>query len=232
MAISPGKVSGQVVPQRDLSVILPRISPTETTVISRKTAFSWTGHIWMFSRSHPLDECFHPEHPVSRRECKEFRGKCFDYIRRHWGIVSSEEPADWAIPHLDTVHHAPWPLFPNPGAGPAMGIPIPLFNLVYHDALVIPWSSRRNSRGDWGHDENSIPFLSGLLNGGIPYVPWNADAGKIREISVMRDLHRKVALEEMVSHEFCSEDCKVQKTVFSDETEVLVNHTDGSWKIN
>ena len=54
---------------------------------------------------------------------------------RAWGgVVSSEEPSDWSVPYLDLVHHGPFVLNPDPGKGPAMGIPIPLFNLVYHDA--------------------------------------------------------------------------------------------------
>ncbi|MCB1127960.1 MAG: hypothetical protein KDM81_15810, partial [Verrucomicrobiae bacterium] len=82
----------------------------------------------------PPDECYAPEHPVTRTECLRYRGESLDSVRSWGGVVSSEEPSDWSIPHLDLVHHGPYALRPDPGHGPAMGIPVPLFNLVYHDA--------------------------------------------------------------------------------------------------
>ncbi len=115
----------------------------------------------------PPDECYSPEHPVTRTECLKYRGLCFDFVRSYGGVVSSEEPADWAVPKLDLVHHGPFPLDPNPGAGPAMGIPVPLFDLVYHDAILLPWSL---GKGAWGIPEADLGFLHGLGHAGLPYL--------------------------------------------------------------
>ena len=79
------------------------------------------------------DECYHPEHRMNRTDCYEARRKCFDYIRDKFGIVSSEEPVDWAVRSLHLVHHAMWGV---DGERNTFAQPVPLFNLVYHDALV------------------------------------------------------------------------------------------------
>ena len=62
----------------------------------------------------PPDECYNPEHPATRTDCLNYRGMCLDFIRSQGGVVSSEEPADWAIPHLDLVHHGPHALDAGP----------------------------------------------------------------------------------------------------------------------
>lgn len=178
----------------------------------------------------PPDECFDRAHRVSRRKCLELRARCFDFVRSRWGVVSSEEPGDWAVPHLDLVHHAPWPLYPNPGEGPVFGQPLPLFNLVYHDAIVVPWSSRR-IRGDWGHDKSSIPYLSGLLNAGIPYVALDADAADISALKVMSRLNDRTFYSEMSSHEYLEEDGSVQRAAYASGSVVTINHNTGAYEI-
>jgi len=147
----------------------------------------------------PGDECYSPEHPVTRAECFRYRGECLDFIRSFGGVVSSEEPDDWAIPHLDLVHHAPHALDPNPGHGPAMGIPVPLYSLVYHDALLVPWSL---DRGSWGIPETDLGFLYGMGNAGLPYLPIEPTEDELAMVRAMCALHERVGLLELVKHEF------------------------------
>jgi len=147
----------------------------------------------------PGDECYSPEHPVTRAECFRYRGECLDFIRSFGGVVSSEEPDDWAIPHLDLVHHAPHALDPNPGHGPAIGIPVPLYSLVYHDALLVPWSL---DRGAWGIPETDLGFLYGMGNAGLPYLPIEPTEDELAKVRAMCALHVRVGLLELVNHEF------------------------------
>ncbi len=176
----------------------------------------------------PPDECYHPEHPVTRSRCLENRGDCFDFIRTNVGVVSSEEPADWAIPHLDLVHHGPFALDPNPGRGPAMGIPIPLFSLVYHDALLVPWSL---GKGAWGIPEKDWGYLHGLAHGGLPYLSITPSDEELKQVRVMCELNRKLALVEMVDHRYLDENYRIQETVFADGTKVRVNFDEDSYVI-
>ncbi|MCP4609710.1 MAG: hypothetical protein GY845_13455 [Planctomycetes bacterium] len=168
----------------------------------------------------PPDECYNPEHPVSRIECLKYRGNCLDFIRANGGVVSSEEPADWAIPHLDLVHHGPYALVPNPGRGPAMGIPVPLFNLVYHDALLLPWSL---GKGAWGIPEKDLGYLHGLANAGLPYVSLNPAEKELVRVRTMSALNERVGLLEMTSHEFLDKSYRRQRTTFADGTQVTID---------
>jgi hypothetical protein len=170
----------------------------------------------------PPEECYNPEHPVTRSLCLQYRAHCFTIIKQLEGIVSSEEPADWAIPYLDLVHHGPYALAPNPGAGAAMGIPIPLFNLVYHDAILLPWSIGQE-KGGWGIPDDDSGFLHGLLNAGMPYISINPDKKEMKKARELCVLHQKVGMLEMTNHEFLENSYRKQRTTFADSTKVVVN---------
>lgn len=176
----------------------------------------------------PPDECYNPEHPVSRIDCLKYRGNCLDFIRANGGVVSSEEPADWAIPHIDLVHHGPYALEPNPGRGPAMGIPVPLFNLVYHDALLLPWSL---GKGAWGIPENDLGYLHGLANAGLAYLSLNPSEEELVRVRTMSALNERVGLLEMTNHEFLDESCRKQRTTFADGTKVTIDLDSDTFEI-
>ena len=176
----------------------------------------------------PPDECYQLEHPVTRTECLRYRGECLDFVRSYGGVVSSEEPSDWSVRHLDLVHHGPFALSPNPGKGPAMGIPVPLFNLVYHEALLMPWSL---DRGAWGIPEKDLGFLHGLANGGMPYVGLNPGPEELQRVRAMCALHQRVALLEMTRHEFLDASRRRQRTTFADGTRVTIDLDSDRWEV-
>lgn len=176
----------------------------------------------------PPDECYQAEHPVTRTECLRWRGECLDSVRAWGGVVSSEEPSDWSVKHLDLVHHGPFALNPNPGKGPAMGIPVPLFNLVYHDALLLPWSLER---GAWGIPEKDLGFLHALANGGMPYLGLNPGPEELDRVRAVCALHRRVALLEMTRHEFLDPGRRRQRTTFADGTRVTVDFDRDTWEV-
>lgn len=168
----------------------------------------------------PPDECYHPDHPATRADCLRYRGMCMDFIRSTGGVVSSEEPADWAIPHIDLVHHGPFALHPGPGSGPAMGIPIPLFNLVYHDALLLPWSM---GKGGWGIPETDLGYLHGLANAGMPYLSLSPSGEELEQVHTLCALNQRVGLLEMTNHEFLDDSFRRQRTSFADGTTVTID---------
>lgn len=170
----------------------------------------------------PPDECYNPEHPVTRADCLRYRCECFDIVKAQLGVVSSEEPADYAVPHLDLVHHGPYALDPNPGSGPAMGIPVPLFNLVYHDAIVLPWTSSV-TKGGWGIPDGDAGYTHCLLNAGIPYLSLNPDKAELGRMRTACALHTRVGLLEMINHEFLDKSYRKQRTTYADGTTVTVD---------
>ena len=176
----------------------------------------------------PPDECYNPEHPVTRSDCLRFRGDCFDFVRSYGGVVSSEEPADWAVPKLDLVHHGPFALDPNPGSGPAMGIPVPLFDLVYHDAILLPWSL---GKGAWGIPETDLGFLHGLGHAGLPYLSIAPSAAELDEVRTMCALNTRLGLIELVRHEFLEGSHRRQRFTYADGTSVTIDLDTGTWDI-
>jgi hypothetical protein len=178
----------------------------------------------------PPDECHSPEHPVTRGECLRYRARCFDVIRSHGGVVSSEEPADWAIPSLDLVHHGPHALRPNPGSGPALGIPIPLWSLVYHDALILPWHVS-TERGGWGIPESDHGYLYGLLHAGVPYLSLKPSRQELSLVRTLCALHERLGKLEMTGHEALDEGRRRQRSSYADGTVVEVDFDKESFRV-
>ena len=107
---------------------------------------------------------------------------------------------------------------------------IPLYELVYHDAVVTSWRWE-----DGNHHTPEIWWKKDLFNilyGSAPL--WNLDRERWEEYKyTFIDSYKKVvpwleqiATDEMVSHRFISPDHKVQESVFSSGKKVLVNFGD------
>lgn len=178
------------------------------------------------------DECNHPWHKMTRRDCYDYRNACFEFLLSKGILPSSEEVNDWAIPSLVFCHYAPYDfMLAHPGS-PRHGIAVPLFNLVYHDCLIEPWMMEKLS-------ETEDYMLYALLNGGAPYLKRdgaypNFDGSfddyirfsveeDIERCKVVAGLHEKVAKCEMVRHEMVDGNPQVQRTTFSNGTTVTVN---------
>lgn len=186
------------------------------------------------------DECSNPRHRMTRRECYEARSRCFHYLMSQGILPSSEEVSDWCIPSMVFCHYAPYDFMLREPGSPKYGIPVPLFNLVYHDCLIIPWMMEKVS-------ETEDYMLYALLNGGAPYLirdgaypnfDGSFDTGikmeqeeNLARCKVVSDLHRKVARCEMVRHDLVDGDPMVQRSEFSDGTVVMVDFRNQSYEI-
>jgi len=147
----------------------------------------------------PPDEDFNPAHPTTRADCLRERAKCYNWSRQHLGFVGTEAACDWTVPYADISS----PLSPKGG------IAAPLFNLVYHDAIMTTYSP-----GD----------LHGLLNAGVPQIGARGVSEEdLAAIRRMAALHRRVALLEMTNHEFLDENHRKERTTFADGTTVTVD---------
>lgn len=186
------------------------------------------------------DECANPYHRMTRKDCYDYRNRCFEYLLSKNILPSSEEVSDWSVPSLVFCHYAPYDFMMRAPGTPKEGIPVPLYNLVYHDCVIEPWMMDRVS-------EKEDYMLYALLNGGAPYLiregayP-NTDGSfesdvkgtieeDIRRCKVVSDLHEKVAKCEMVRHELVNGDANVQKTTFADGTTVTVDFEKQTYEI-
>ena len=194
------------------------------------------------------DECFHEDHKVTREQSMKNRADCFDYLNSKGIIMSSEEPGMQLLNKLALVHHGPHALRPQEN-GEAVGIPVPLGNLVYHDCLMVPWNWFNN----WGIPKGEDGDLYGALNAGMPYIhPYGnelkkigtdnrtADVGMMNDAELKKELARirplcelqaKLYNKEMVKHEFLGS-YRIQKAVYADGTTVTIDLDKGTYKIN
>jgi hypothetical protein len=147
----------------------------------------------------PPDEDFNPEHPTSRTDAIAGRVACYHWAKNNLGFIGTEAAADWTVPYSD---------FSSPLTQDA-GIVVPLFNLVYHDAILTPYSPND---------------LHGLLNGGSPqFGGRELTPEALKTIHRMMQLNKRVALLEMTKHEFLDDKFRQERTTFSDGTTVTVN---------
>lgn len=162
------------------------------------------------------DQCVHPAHRMTRRECQELRARCFAIIRELEGIVSSEEPVDFAVPHMHLAHHGPFLESEWVFGAKDIAVPVaPLWSLVYHDALLLPWAEP----------------IHAALYGGMPYLDLKASAAEIAAVRRVGRAHARLALQEMVGHEFLSEDRTRERTTFADGTTVTADLKARTWTI-
>lgn len=186
------------------------------------------------------DECSNPRHRVTRKQCCEARNHCFDYLMARGILPSSEEVSDWCVPSMVFSHYAPYDFMLREPGEPRYGVPVPLFNLVYHDCLIAPWMMEKIS-------DTEDYMLYALLNGGAPYLirdgayP-NIDGSfdgnvkfkmeeNIARCKVVSDLHEKVAKCEMVRYEIQGENYNIHKSTFSDGTTVTVDFAAQTYEI-
>lgn len=172
----------------------------------------------------PMDECFNPEHPVSREECAVNRRKCLDYLSANGIIPSSEEGIECIIPAMILCHFCSYPMSSIEARhADNVGLPIPLLNLVYHDCFIIPWIGRKNVKGGFGIPEDCSAYALACLNANPLYLSIDADEDEISEITEVCDHAGKYGTMQMTKHEFLSADHRIQRTVFENGITVTVD---------
>ena len=138
--------------------------------------------------------------------------KAFGIVKTLEGITGSEEMGEWSVPYVDIAHRGNYLL----AAFPFTFIQVPLFNLVYHDAVILPWGIRE---------------LGCLLNGEMPRISTRAINTDMERIRTVCALHKRVGLLEMTKHEFLDEKFSKQRTTFSDGTTVTIDPENNSFDI-
>src|SRR5262249_10196060 len=97
-------------------------------------------------------------------------------------------------------------------------ISVPLYQLVYHDAVLITYGE--GMRG--GHNN----LLLGCLCAGVPDLPIDLSRLNANSLSLMREmaaLNKRVGLLEMRDHEFLDPDRHRERSTFGEGTTVPVD---------
>ena len=165
----------------------------------------------------PPDEDFNPNHPSTRTDSMNGRIAVLRWVRNHLGIVGTEAGSDWLVPYVDYTTQR-FNRGSNTGTDPDHqdAIPIPLYELVYHDAVVTAATPNN---------------LRSLLYGNAPqmgYGSMNANADAVKRMAA---LHARVGLLEMTGHEFLDAARTKERTTFADGTTVTVDWSTGKAEV-
>ncbi len=88
-----------------------------------------------------LQECFDPNHPLSRADDLHWKTELSKYARSQFGIFGSECGREWAIPCADFfegLSGVSGGLYHNAGLMDQLGATqVPVFEMIYHDCIQI-----------------------------------------------------------------------------------------------
>ena len=182
-----------------------------------------------------LEECDHPRHRMTRKECLEYRMRCFDWCTANGIIISSEDGIDWSIKSLVLCHHSPYAASGDDFIrGEHLGVPVPLFNLVYHDCLLQPMNLKKGSdyTGRLLDDENG--FLYALLLAAPGYLmmdsePENPTPERVTQSRIVSKLQEYIGMAEMLRHEYLPNGD--QRTTWPGGITVTINMKKDTWKV-
>jgi hypothetical protein len=194
----------------------------------------------------PWRECYDAAHPLTRSQDRQNKMALLNYFSRDLKqVVGTETGIDPSVPFV-AYYEGMMSLGPYrlPDAGREMlrseeptpdllkfqvgqFYRVPLWELVYHDCVVSQWY--------WGDYNNKVPSvwdrrnLFNILYGTPPMfmfdrAGWARD--KARFAQTYRDigpLVRRLATDEMLSHEFLNADHSVQRTTWKSSTRIVVN---------
>lgn len=179
--------------------------------------------------SAPLYECYDKEHPLTRKEDKEMKIEILDYLANEKGLIAGGEAGiDWAVAISPFFEGLPGSSvgYSSGVESAGFGIATPLFNLVYHDAVVCYWQHGQ----PFGREDHDNHVLHDLLSGqpsswSLVYDQWEDLLPMIKQCyDLLGNVHKKTAHSEMLSHHFLTEDFAVQESAFEDGTKVIVNY--------
>ncbi|NMB77319.1 MAG: hypothetical protein GYA21_19595 [Myxococcales bacterium] len=168
------------------------------------------------------DQCFDAVHRMRRPESLAFRAQMFAELSRRGLLTASEQMADWAVPHLDHIYWSNYLRTYDPEAadgryrwadsvyGTPVGIPAPLLELSYHDAILVPWPVLEG--------EARETALHAWLAAGVPMIGLDtaaADPLARRTANRQARLHQAVATEAMTAHRFLDDRFMREEADFS-----------------
>lgn len=170
-------------------------------------------------------ECYDPKHPLTRSQDREARSAFYEYVHSLGLIFGGEHTGWWNAAHLEYTN----------GVGIAAGtpfmlraFPVPLAHLVFHDAMVLFC----HAADDYSRS-NGTAFEDKVLRDLLRCVPpmyfinlrdhgmWRRkiiDSYNVISKPAAATLH-----DEMLSHEFMTDDQKVQRTTFASGLEITAN---------
>jgi hypothetical protein len=176
--------------------------------------------------SAPLYECYDENHPLCRKDDRANKLALLQKLDDQGWVVGAEAGVDWAVPVCAFFEGMPGTAIGlNHGAESAgFGMMVPLFNLVYHDAVVCYWQHGQ----PFGREDHVNHVLHDLLSAqpsswSLIYEQWEDLKPLIKQCyDLLAKMHEKTAFSEMTDH-LISDDYLVHTSKFSNGTVIHVN---------
>ena len=204
-----------------------------------------------FSAHGGLPEDFSPSHRMTRRGNLEAETACFAETRGRGLMPGAELARFWAIGECDFFFFTDWASDrlsnePTRGCAAPVGMPVPLFQLVFHDCFMAGFSGGGYSAYaggyDWWKDRTprlyellfaSAPSYNWLPYPVVPMVNWGSEQQRAKQRWLVRwsAFHRAVAFSEMVSHRFLDADGSRQRTGFANGVEAEFDFAGNRFRI-
>jgi hypothetical protein len=180
-----------------------------------------------------LIECYDPRHPLTRVRLRDQRLNIMKVATGAGMVLGAEgAPQDWNLKEVSYYDEHPI----------RFGIDVPLYAMVYHECAQLylqhgdPFNYGMDQygfiRGPW-----PVKFLRAVLYGNQSswtisnraYWAWRKT---LKEINDVLEPHQKrLAHEEMLTHQFLTPDFLVQRTTFTSGVEVTVNYGEFPYKL-
>lgn len=218
---SDSGISHQICSARQLELL-------KNTSKYMKDTIGATGYFLDTITSVALSECYHDEHPITRKQDAEHKSSLLKHLKDIGMVLGAESGQYWGVRYCDFFEG----LMDN-----RFGLTVPLFNLVFHDAAIVHWQHARPY--NYGHPRGNFAdkVLMGLLYGNsnnwvmssYVYPGWKKQLKEVHELTT--GFHRKIALEEMVEYKIYSDDYLVQGSKFSDGTRVYINQSSDNFTL-
>jgi hypothetical protein len=180
-----------------------------------------------------LVECYDARHALTRSGVREARLNIMRTVTGAKMVLGAEgQPQDWNLSEVSFYDEHPV----------RIGVDVPLYGLVYHDCAMlyqqhgVPFNYGLDNygfvRGTWPEK-----FLRALLYGDqsswtVSYAAYNAWRSTFKSINDILAPHQKrLAFDELTSHELLTPDLLVQRTRFSSGVQVTVNYGEFPYKL-
>ncbi len=164
-----------------------------------------------------LYQSFEPGDELTKHQDRIAKEELMKFYKDQGIVFGSEESADFGIPYIDWYENR---------HKRVQGVSIPLWPLVFHDAVF-------NMRYGGVSSEDDHPgWLEDMLWGYLPHFFISPDWDQEELFQALDHVdawHEKIGLAEMTDHRFLDEDYKVEMTTFSTGDRIICNFSDQSF---
>lgn len=198
-----------------------------------------------------MDEDHAPLHRTTRRDAVDIQRACFRRTNARGLFCGAELPRFWCIAECSYFMFSDWARdrltnVPTEASHACVGIPIPLFQLVFHECYTACLSTggyAANAPGyDWWSDCHprlhellfcSQPSHNWMPGGEVPVRDWDSASQRRRWawIGRLASYQRCTAHEEMVAHAFLDADRRVHRIAFANGVSAELDMGTGLMKV-